>query len=73
MSGEIPAPWGDDLSKLWADYPDLDIWTISGHWWLMADRESGTGLMPLIRRRTPGLLRDALDARARGEPVPLDP
>jgi hypothetical protein len=69
---EVPVPWGDELNKLRADYPDLDIWTIRGRRWLTADRASDSGLLPIIRRNTSGQLREALEMRRRGRPVPLD-
>lgn len=64
--------WGDELSKLRADYPELDIWTIHGYEWLAADRQSESGMMPMLRRRTSTLLREALEARGRGEAVPYE-
>ena len=57
MTASHPYPW----NKLRSDYPDLHIWTIFDHWWLMADPDSGD-LPPQIRRRTPELLREALSA-----------
>ena len=72
MREGLPKSWGDDLNKLRADYPDLHVWTINGYWWLMADPADAPVALPLIRRRTPELLREALEARERGEGVPLD-